>query len=115
LKDYIGFAFRVRQELISGPDWLASEKFDIAATLPAGSTQAQANEMLKALLIERFQLKTHQGKKELPVYLLGLEKDGLKLQPSLDTGAAPVNQAAVAGGMRGFALNLGGVRHVREQ
>ena len=32
LKDYIGMAFKVKYHQISGPDWIASERFDINAT-----------------------------------------------------------------------------------
>src|SRR5690349_2234917 len=50
LKDYIGMAYRVKHYQIQGPDWIASERFDIAATLPSGSTRAQVGEMVQALL-----------------------------------------------------------------
>src|SRR2546427_6787277 len=36
LNDYLGFAYKVKLHQISGPEWMASERFDINAKLPAG-------------------------------------------------------------------------------
>ena len=52
LKDYIAMAYRVKAYQVSGPDWL-SERFDLNAKLPAGSTADQIPEMLQALLADR--------------------------------------------------------------
>ena len=46
--------------------------------------------MLQALLVERFQLKVHRETKDLPVYVLGVGKNGAKLTESpVDPKAAP--------------------------
>ena len=37
LRGYISMAYRVRIYQITGPDWLASERFDIVAKIPAES------------------------------------------------------------------------------
>src|SRR5690242_2341382 len=37
LKDYIRVAYRVKDYQVSGPDWIASERFDIVAKMPAGA------------------------------------------------------------------------------
>src|SRR5882672_10917083 len=36
LKDYIGMAYRVKLYQISGPDWIGTDRFDIAGVLPEG-------------------------------------------------------------------------------
>src|SRR5579871_5576333 len=54
LIDYLGIAYRVRSYQISGPDWLASDRFDISAKLPDGATRAEVPAMLQSLLTERF-------------------------------------------------------------
>src|SRR4051794_20699051 len=36
LKDYIGMAYGVRVYQIVAPDWIASARFEIAATIPEG-------------------------------------------------------------------------------
>src|ERR1700722_1662092 len=57
LRDYIAMAYGVTAGRVSGPDWIASERFDISAKLPEGGTRDQIPEMLQSLLAERFQLK----------------------------------------------------------
>jgi len=63
-------AYGVETDQISGPDWLASEKFDIKANIRKGATEQQVNVMLQNLLIERFKLALHHATKEGPVYEL---------------------------------------------
>jgi uncharacterized protein (TIGR03435 family) len=110
LKDYLGRAYGMKIAQIFGPDWISSDRFDIAATIPAGNTQAQVPQMLQSLLAERFQLKSHREKREFPVYALVAGKGPLKLKllPEEDTGSAPqpVNVAA-AGSEAGISTNLG--------
>src|SRR5580692_2271873 len=57
LREYLARAYGTKSKMITGPDWTASETFDISATLPPGSTPTQVPEMLQALLAERFQVK----------------------------------------------------------
>ncbi len=114
LKDYLGMAYKVRVSQISGPDWLTSQRFDLAATLPAGSSTDHIPEMLQALLAERFQVRLHHEKKEFPVYVLEIGKGPLKLkEEQLDpdaAGAAGKGTADVAasGSGQGVSVNLGG-------
>jgi uncharacterized protein (TIGR03435 family) len=112
MKDLIGFAYRMKTSQVLGPDWLASEIFEIAATLPAGSTPAQVPEMMQALLAERLQMKVHREKKEFPVYVLEIGKGGPKLQespPDPDGGdtADKGTEIAVSGSSQGVSANLG--------
>src|SRR5262245_13486153 len=115
LKDYIGMAYGVTPQQIDGPDWLGQQRFDLAATIPAGTSAAQLPSMLRALLAERFQMTMHRETREFPVYALGVTKGGSKLQPSPpaaptpETGEKPpqVNVAASGSG-NGVAVDLGG-------
>jgi len=113
LRDYLARAYRTKTTMISGPDWTASETFDISATLPAGSTPAQLPEMLQALLAERFQVKLHKEKKEFPVYLLLPGKGSLKLKESPPDPDADKEEpkgttnVAAAGSEAGVNVNLG--------
>ena len=90
-KDYVAMAYRVKAYQISGPDWTGTDRFDLNAKLPAGATSDQIPEMLQALLADRFQLKFHREKKELPVYALVLGKEpqvrssSRKFRPALTT------------------------------
>jgi uncharacterized protein (TIGR03435 family) len=114
LKDYISTAFQVKLYQIVAPDWIGSQRFDIAATLPAGTVQDQIPDMLKALLVERFQMKFHLEKRDFPVYALELAKGGLKAKESAkesgsDTADAPKANVNVSGtgGRGGVNINLG--------
>jgi uncharacterized protein (TIGR03435 family) len=113
LKDYVGIAYRVKLYQVSGPDWLASDRWDIAATIPAGVPTSQIPEMMRSLLEERFQLKMHREKKDFPVYVLEVAKGGLKMQesgPDPDTAnadaKAPINITGSGTG-QGVSVNLG--------
>src|SRR5690348_16595773 len=73
-RDYVAMAYRVKQYQVTGPDWISGARFDINAKLPDGAKSDQVPEMLQTLLAERFQLKMHREKKDLPVYALILGK-----------------------------------------
>jgi uncharacterized protein (TIGR03435 family) len=114
LKDYIGIAYRIKIAQIVGPDWIASDRFDISATIPKGVKTAQIPEMFQALLEDRFQLKYHREKREFPVYALLQSKGPLKLKESpVDPNAATVEEPIeVKGGgsVQGVNIDLGGGR-----
>lgn len=114
LRDFLAIAYKTKATLISGPDWTASARFDISATLPAGSTLAQLPEMFRALLTDRFQVKVHTDKKEFPVYALLVAKGGLKMKESApdpdnkdkDQPKDTTNVAVTVSG-NGLSLNFG--------
>jgi uncharacterized protein (TIGR03435 family) len=66
-------------QLSGGPDWIASQGYDIEAKAEGNPTNAQMQKMMQALLEDRFKLKYHRETKELPVYTLAAAKGGLKL------------------------------------
>jgi len=112
-KDYVGIAYRMKAAQISGPDWIESERFDITATLPPGSTAGKLPDMFQALLADRFHIEVHREKKEFPVYALVAGKGALKLKeipPDLgadqDEPKGVVN-AAGTGSAAGVGVNLG--------
>jgi bla regulator protein blaR1 len=89
LRGLVFSAYRIPAwRLSGGPDWLDSDPWDIAATLPpnmpAGRDELtrQADLMLQVLLADRFQLKLHREMRDQPVYELVLSKSGAKLKPS---------------------------------
>ena len=111
MRDYIARAYSVKLYQVSGPDWISTERFDLSAKFPEGSKREQLPEMLQSLLAERFQLKLHREKKDLPVYALLVGKPPLRLQESApDSSAAPAQPAvdvAATGDARGVSVNLG--------
>ena len=80
LKDLVANAYGVKPYQVTGPDWLASERFDIAAKMPEGSTADDAPRMLQALLAERFHLVGHRDTQEHPVLALVVAKGGPHLK-----------------------------------
>jgi uncharacterized protein (TIGR03435 family) len=82
LRGLISEAYQVEFAQVSGPDWMMTEKFDIAAKVPAGATKEQVPPMLQNLLAERFHLLIHREKKEGPAYDLVVAKSGPKFKES---------------------------------
>jgi uncharacterized protein (TIGR03435 family) len=67
--------------VVGGPDWIANARFDIVARAPEGVTRDIA--MLRALLTERFGLKTHTETRQIPIYTLVLARSDRRLGPQL--------------------------------
>ncbi len=82
LKRLVVQAYGVKDYQISGPDWLDTQRYDVAAKLPPNTTQQQFALMLQSLLADRFKLKVHREQKELPVYALSVAGGGPKLKES---------------------------------
>ena len=111
LRDYIAMAYRVRPAQVSGPEWMASERFDLSAKLPAGATAKDIPEMLQTFLADRFQLKMHREKKDFPLYALIVGKGPLKLKETPPDAAGSESKGAVnvaaTGSAAGVSANLG--------
>jgi uncharacterized protein (TIGR03435 family) len=88
LKDLISSAYRVKSFQVSGPGWLDTERFDIVAKVPEGTTKEQFSVMLQNLLVERFKLAVHRETKDFPLYELTIAKGGPKLKPSTEDPSA---------------------------
>lgn len=87
LRDLIALAYDMKGYQVSGPDWLATTRFDIEARLPQGSSKDDAPAMLRSLLQDRFKLVAHRTTAEHPVFALIVGKNGPKLQAA--TGTPP--------------------------
>lgn len=82
LKNLLMNAYDMRTYQISGPDWLDTERFDINATMPPETTREQFRIMLQNLLAERFTMVVHRDTKEMPAYVLTVNKGGPKMKES---------------------------------
>jgi bla regulator protein blaR1 len=85
LSDLIAFAYDVqRNQIVDGPKWMFSDKFDIAAQpdVPGSPNTQQVHTMIEKLLADRFQLKFHRDRKEMSAYVLTVAKNGPKLEKS---------------------------------
>jgi uncharacterized protein (TIGR03435 family) len=80
LRFILHHAFDIRDhQLIGAPEWADSASFDITATYPSDPprTEGDRRAMLRTLLADRFGLKTHRERREMPIYALVMaRKDG---------------------------------------
>ena len=84
------------KQILDGPSWLGSTRFDIQAMtdtgLIKGLTGTQDRDlkrrMVQALLADRFHLQLHQETRPLPAYDLVVAKGGSKLQSSKSGGGS---------------------------
>lgn len=82
-------------QLVGGPSWQMSSKFDISAKAPEGTTKATQDllPMMKALLADRFKLKTHTETRELPTYALMVARSDGKLGPDIKPSSSDCSAA----------------------
>jgi len=73
--DLITYAYGIEGELVfGGPSWLGTDRFDVTAKAPKGTSDAGAKLMLRRLLADRFELKIHTEDRPLPVYTMTVGK-----------------------------------------
>jgi uncharacterized protein (TIGR03435 family) len=73
--------------MVSAPDWIDSERYDIEARAEGAPPKEQARDMVAALLADRFKLAVHWEAREMPLYALTIAKPG-KTGPQLVAHAA---------------------------
>jgi uncharacterized protein (TIGR03435 family) len=95
-------AYGVRDfQIVGGPDWMRSERYDITAKPAEAASQDQVKVMIQAMLKDRFQLAFHRETKELPTYALVVAKSGPKMK------AAEVRAGGGEGRGRGGRMMMG--------
>jgi len=80
LKALLQVAYNVQSPRISGPDWLDSDRFDVAAKASEDSPAGDLALMVQSLLKERFQVAVHWETREMSVYELVAAKGGMKIR-----------------------------------
>jgi uncharacterized protein (TIGR03435 family) len=81
LKLLIMTAYGVTDRQVSGgPNWVNTEYYDIDAKTDRPASRERICLMLQTLLTDRFQLKLHRETKELPMYVLTVEKAASRLR-----------------------------------
>lgn len=98
---------------LKSPDWMlwggSSGGYDIAATVPEGTTKEQYRIMLQSLLAERFHLQVHHEMRENPQYSLVAGRGGPKLTRSvgvLENGTRRMAVESVDGKIRLTAKHM---------
>jgi uncharacterized protein (TIGR03435 family) len=93
LSDCIQWAYKVRFYQIAGPDWISSERYDIAAGMEHALNVEQLRDFLRGMLAQRFRLDFHHESRVRPVYALTVRKNAVSLPPSTQ----PASMRAVNG------------------
>jgi uncharacterized protein (TIGR03435 family) len=122
LKSLMNFAFHpssgplLHQQIIGGPAWINTDHFDVQAKFDTSAgpvTPEQLQLMLQVLLEDRFQLKAHRERRELPVYELAVTRGG----PKLSEDQTPPNSGVITftsgEALQSDPLPRGAVRVVR--
>ena len=85
LKQLVALAYGVQEDrILGGPKWMAKDRWSIeakAAGFKNRFNREQLLQVMKALLADRFQLRTRVETKKMPVYALVVAKSGPKLKP----------------------------------
>lgn len=82
-------AYEMEAGQISGPSWLADERYDIVARVPLGATKTDADLMLRNLLLERFHMSVRQETRDVPGWVLTIAKGGIKFKESVPSPTEP--------------------------
>ena len=93
LIDCLQVAYGVKRSQISGPGWLATERYDINARTGDTASNEQIKAMLQTLIAERFKLSLHREKKELPVFAILVGKNGPRLKAGDASGGRRIGPA----------------------
>lgn len=75
--------FPMTGQIIGGPDWMDADRFDVTGSMPAGTTAAEMNAMVRSMLADRFGLRVHREERELPVYALRIARSDGRLGPQI--------------------------------
>ena len=71
------------REVVGLPDWATTERYDITAKPPAGSTPQQRSEMWRTFFAERMKLVAHVEERERDTFALVLARSDGRLGPQL--------------------------------
>jgi uncharacterized protein (TIGR03435 family) len=103
LRMLIRLAYNLQDyQIVGGPDWLASDHFDVAAKAPEGEfTFATMRPILRSLLEERFTLVIHNETRQMPIYALVKARGDGSTGPSLSASTVDCAEIDLQRGRRG--------------
>ena len=107
VEDLIAFAYDVQtKQIVNAPDWGDSDRYDIDGVpdKEGAPSPAQLRTMIKKLLAERYGLKVHNEKREMPAFVLADGKNGSKISPTQLNG--PLPGLGISPGDGGIRLNV---------
>jgi uncharacterized protein (TIGR03435 family) len=91
LKRLLMTAYNVQGfRIVGGPHWIDSSRWDIRATHDGAASAEESRLMLRALLADRFQLRTHDDSRREPVYELVADRKATRVPATRDANAKPL-------------------------
>ncbi len=97
LRWLVAQAFRAPLDRVVGlPEWVESERYAIAGTIPDGVPGSALPVLMTNLLKDRFRMVAHTETREMPVYNLVLARSDKRLGPSLKETSAECRAAMEA-------------------
>lgn len=89
----IGTLYNTRRGVapVGLPKWASSETFTFRAKSIAPANPLEQWAMLRPVLEDRFKLKYHREKKQMPVYLLAVATGGVQFPATMPGSCTPVN------------------------
>ena len=106
LRNIIRNAYNVQNyQIIGGPDWINTVRWDITAKAPDDATPPQLLLMVRTLLADRFKLVIRHETREMPVYALVLARPDARLGSQLRSSSVDCAAILSAAKARGEALS----------
>jgi hypothetical protein len=88
-------ALALKADILSGgPEWIKSYSFDVEALMPVGNLTPALPGMLRSMLQDRFRLSLLPQLREMPVYVLAVEKSGHKIPGEQGVAKGPMADLA---------------------
>jgi uncharacterized protein (TIGR03435 family) len=89
MRDLVGIAYNINPGYVKGgPVWLETDRYDVNAKMPPGTTADTARLMMRALLEDRFKLVARATTALAPGGLLTVGTDKVKMKQSNGSGDA---------------------------
>jgi uncharacterized protein (TIGR03435 family) len=77
--------------VLGGPSWLETDRFDIVAKAPSATPPETVKLMLRSLLADRFNLVVHNGSRPMPAFILSAGTGKPRLKESDGSGESGCN------------------------
>jgi uncharacterized protein (TIGR03435 family) len=107
LKLLIQQAYEIKGfQILGGPGWLDTDRYDVSGRGQAKATRHEVNQMLQALLADRFGLKLHPVQKEMQGFALEVAGGQAKLTPSKATEEAATMRRDQKGALISDGLSM---------
>ena len=81
-------AFSLPGQIVGGPDWVRTQRFDINARADGNPSPESMAAMLRQLLADRFRLKVRTEPREVDVYALVVDRPDRRLGPGMKESTA---------------------------